>query len=236
MITLYNFGRAFGLLDPSPFVSKAELLLLIADLPYELNSKGWGKAPKGKLPYINDDGQIVTDSTFIRFHIESKYGIDFDQQLSGERRAVLWAAERMCEEHLYFGAMYFRWLDDHNFDVGMAQFFKRAPAVVRPAIVYMARRRVKNILRTQGMGRHSVADIGRLCAADIGVLASLLGDRPYFGGDTPCGADATFGAFLMGALCPLFTSPLRDEAESHANLVAYVNRLKSRYCPDLDNV
>ena len=34
MITLYTFGPAFGLPDPSPFVTKAEMLLKLAGLPY----------------------------------------------------------------------------------------------------------------------------------------------------------------------------------------------------------
>src|SRR5205823_1488916 len=78
MITLYTFGPAFGLPDPSPFVTKAEILLKMAALPYRTDSTGFRKAPKGKLPYIDDDGERVADSTFIRLHIEKKYGFDFD--------------------------------------------------------------------------------------------------------------------------------------------------------------
>jgi len=33
MITLYSFGPAFGLPDPSPFVTKAATLLKMAGLP-----------------------------------------------------------------------------------------------------------------------------------------------------------------------------------------------------------
>ena len=74
MITLYTFGPAFGLPDPSPFVTKAEVLLKMAGLSYRTDTNGLSKAPKGKLPYIDDDGGRVADSTFIRWHIEKKYG------------------------------------------------------------------------------------------------------------------------------------------------------------------
>jgi hypothetical protein len=40
MITLYNFGPAFGLPDPSPFVMKVETLLKMARLPYRTDSTG----------------------------------------------------------------------------------------------------------------------------------------------------------------------------------------------------
>ncbi len=61
MITLYTFGPYFGLPDGSPFVIKAMLLLKFAGLEYREDRGGYPKAPKGKLPYINDDGLIVAD-------------------------------------------------------------------------------------------------------------------------------------------------------------------------------
>ncbi len=67
MITLRSFGPAFGLPDPSPFVTKAEVLLKMAGLPYTVDTGGFKKAPKGKLPYIDDDGETIADSTFIRW-------------------------------------------------------------------------------------------------------------------------------------------------------------------------
>jgi len=52
MVTLYSFGPGFGLPDPSPFVTKAEVLLKMAELPYRSDTTGFKKAPKRKLPYI----------------------------------------------------------------------------------------------------------------------------------------------------------------------------------------
>src|SRR5438445_637107 len=69
VITLYNFGPGFGLPDPSPFVMKVETLLKMAKLPYRTDTTGFAKAPKGKIPYIEDDGVVVPDSTFIRWHL-----------------------------------------------------------------------------------------------------------------------------------------------------------------------
>jgi glutathione S-transferase len=90
------------------------LLLKFAGLAYSEDRGGFRKAPKGKLPYINDDGLIVADSTFIRFQIEKKYGFDFDSGLTQDQRAGAWAAEKMCEEHLYWALVATRWLEDAN--------------------------------------------------------------------------------------------------------------------------
>jgi len=94
MITLYTFGPAFGLPDPSPFVTKGEVLLKMASLPYQTDPTGFRRAPKGKLPYIDDDGERIADSTFIRWHLEKKYGVDFERGLSVEQRAIGWAFKR----------------------------------------------------------------------------------------------------------------------------------------------
>jgi glutathione S-transferase len=171
MITLYTFGPYFGLPD-----GKAMLLLKFAGLEYSEDRGGYGKAPKGKLPYINDDGLIVADSTFIRFHIEKKYGFDFDAGLTPEQRAVAWAAEKMCEEHLYFALVATRWLDDANFAKGPAQFFKTVPMPLRPIVQSLVARKVTKTLKLQGFGRHTRAERDALAIADINALASLLGD------------------------------------------------------------
>ena len=126
-ITLYCFRPAADLPDASPFVTKAMLLLKMAGLDYVEDRNGFSKAPKGKQPYINDDGDIVANSTFIRFHIEQKYGKDFDAHLSDKQKAVGWCVEKMCEEHLYWIIVRMRWMDDANFERGAARFSRACP-------------------------------------------------------------------------------------------------------------
>lgn len=232
MITLYKFGPGFGLPDPSPFVTKAETLLKMADLPYRADTAGFAKAPKGKLPYIDDDGEIVADSTFIRWHIEKKYGIDFDRGLEPEQRAIAWAFGKMAEDHLYWAVVDGTWNDDANFAKGPAMFFQKIPAPVRPLVVRMIRRRVLKNLHAHGMGRHSRSEIAALGTRAIDAIADFLGSKPFFMGAEPTGADATMFAFTAGVLCPLFEMPLRTAAERHHNLKSYAARMTARFYPD----
>ena len=156
MITLNGFGPAFGLPDPSPFVTKVEVLLKMAGLEFRTAANGLRRAPKRKLPYIDDGGTIIADSTFIRWHIEKKYGFDFHRDLPSEERAVAWAFEKMAEEHLYWAIVHSRWMDNGNFDKGPRQFFKSVPAPLRPLVIAIIRRKVRSALYAQGFGRHSV--------------------------------------------------------------------------------
>ncbi len=229
MIILYTFGPYFGLPDASPFVMKAMLLLKLAGLPYREDRGGYGKAPKGKLPYIDDAGEIIADTTFIRFHIEKKYGFDFDAGLSSEQKAIAWAVEKMCEEHLYCVGVDVRWRDDANFAKGPAHFFDAVPMPLRPLVRSLIRRKVVKGLVAQGFGRHSKAEIAELGIRDIDALAAILGDKPYLMGDKPCGADATVFSFLAGILTPVFETEVRAAAERHVNLIAYVKRMSEHY-------
>jgi glutathione S-transferase len=236
MITLYTFGPAFGLPDPSPFVTKAEVLLKMAGLSYRTDRGGFRKAPKGKLPYLDDDGELIADSTFIRWHIERKYGIDFDRGLSAEQRAVAWAFEKMAEDQLYWTVVDARWNNDENFARGPAEFFRRLPAPVRPLMIALIRRKVRSNLHAHGIGRHSRNEIVTLGTRSIEAIADHLGSKPYFLGPEPTGVDATMFAFAAGMLCPHFETPLRNAAERHENLKRYVGRMTARYYPDLNEM
>jgi glutathione S-transferase len=236
MITLYTFGPAFGLPDPSPFVTKVEVLLKMAGLAYGTNTTGFRRAPKGKLPYIDDDGERIADSTFIRWYLENKYHCDFDKGLSAEERAIAWAFEKMVEDNLYWAFVHARWIDEVNFAKGPKNFFREIPAPVRPLMVTVVRRQLKRTLHGQGMGRHTGAEIVALGTRSIAAIADFLGPKPFFMGSEPSGIDATLFAFLAGALCPLFNTPLRTAAERYANLRRYVGRMAARYYPEFGEI
>lgn len=231
MITLCAFGPGFGLPDPSPFVTKVHILLKLAGLPYETNLKGFRKAPKGKLPYIDDEGAVVADSTFIRFHIEKKYGYDFDRGLIAFEKGAAWSIERMCEDHLYWLMIDARWLDDANFEAGPSSFFKSIPAPMRPLVAAYVRRTLRRTLYLHGLGRHDAASRIELARRDLVAISDLIGDKPFLFGGEPRGADATVGAFVMHALTKTFVTPLRDAAASRPNLVAYAERVSDRFFP-----
>lgn len=233
MITLYTFGPAFGLPDPSPFVTKAHMLLKLAGLPYRTDQAGFRKAPKGKLPYIEDEGLVVADSTFIRWHIEKKYGIDFDSALSPEQRGICWAVEKLLEDNLYWASLHWRWLDDKNFTRGPAIFFRKIPWPARPLIEKAVRRKIRQSLHAHGMGRHTAEEQLLLTSKTLEALSSILGDKPYLTGAAPCAADATLFAFMAGILCPHFESPLRTAAEAYPNLVRYVERVREIHFNDM---
>jgi glutathione S-transferase len=236
MITLYGFGPAWGLTDPSPFVAKTETLLKMAGLPYRTARGSFAKAPKGKIPYIEDEGALIGDSTLIRWHLERKYGVDFDAGLGERERAVAWSFEKMVEDQLYWAFVRDRWLDRDNFDRGPRLFFASVPAPLRPLVIAVVRRKLRSALRAHGMGRHSNAEIVALGSRSIDAIATFLADKPFFMGERASSIDATLFGFVSGALVPRFDSKLREAAERHDNLRRYLGRLVATFYPELDEV
>jgi glutathione S-transferase len=231
MITLYTFGPFFGLPDGSPFVMKGMLLLRMAGLDFTAKPAAPFKAPKGKLPFIDDDGVVVADTTFIRSHIERKYGFDYDSGLTPEQKAIGWALEKLFEDHFYWLILAERWMDDANFAKGPARFFDPLPAPLRPVVRAMIRGKMRQALRAQGLYRHSPDERRELALRDLEAAAALLGDKPFLFGDKPHGADATLGAFMLAALCPHFTGVTRGIIENFPNIAAYAARIEAAYYP-----
>ncbi|MGJ0506219.1 MAG: glutathione S-transferase C-terminal domain-containing protein [Methylocystis sp.] len=232
MLKIYGFGPAPGLPDLSPYVLKAMTLLKMAGVDYVVDTTGFRRAPKGKLPYIEDDGVIVADSTFIRFHLEKTRGVDFDAGLSPVERAQSWAIEKLCEDHLSSIVALHRWRDEENFRTGIGAFFdKMLPAPLRAPAKWIARRGILKRLWRQGIGRFNDAELGVLGQRDVDALATLLGDKPFLMGANPCAADAAVFAALTLLMDPATVSATRDAALSRPNLVAYRDRMMGRYFP-----
>jgi len=231
MITLYGFGPLFGLPDPSPFVLKTEIQLNLAEIPFGKARCRPADAPKGKIPYIEDEGEKIADSTFIREHIERKYGVDLDRGLTRDMRARAWAIERMLEDHLYWAILHLRWADDRNFAKGPARFFDMLPREIRETTRDAARRRALDALQGHGLGRHAKPEIEELGRRSVAALSALLGNKPYLMGPEPCGVDATAFGMIAALLTPWFESDLRRYAETHRNLVSFRDRMLAEHYP-----
>jgi len=178
LITLYGFGPGFGLPEISPFVSKTEVQLKMAGLSYRKERAKPTASPKGQLPFIDDAGESIADSTFIRAHIEGKYGFDFDAPLSLQARAQAWAFERMIEHHLYWALVGARWVDSENFAKGPAHFFDGAPEHLREKLREDAQFRVAENYLLSGLGRHAPDDDVDLAIGQDGIIAGGPGHRP----------------------------------------------------------
>jgi glutathione S-transferase len=111
--------------------------------------------------------------------------------------------------------------------------FESVPAIVRPFVVSAVRGRMKKLLWMQGVLRHSDEDIIESALRDWRAVLKVLGDEPFFFGDDPSGLDAiVFGALATSMLTPI-ESPIRDFLRSQPAFVAYADRMRARFFPEL---
>jgi glutathione S-transferase len=231
MITLYHFGPNFGLPDPSPFCLKVDLYLRATGVEFQTLSgfQHMRRAPKGKLPFIDDDGTVVPDSAFIIAYLKRKYGDPLDGGLGTEQKAVAHAFTKMLDENFYWCVVYSRWIDPEGWPHSRQAFFGRMPFPLRAIIPVIAQRNVRRSLHRQGLGRHAPQEILEIARRDLNALSDYLGGREFFLGEHLTTLDVVAYAFLAEILVPEFDTDLRRLASGYANLVRFVERIRTNY-------
>jgi glutathione S-transferase len=234
MIKLYKFGPVGDVCDASPFCVKVEAYLRLRGLPYETFSGAHylRKAPKGKLPYIEDNGKVIADSGFILQYLKETYGDTLDAGLSDSDKAIAHAFTKMIDENLYWTIAHARWKLDHNAEVLNQTFFGGIPFPLNKIIASIMRKRVINRLYQHGMGRHSDEEIVEIGNRDLKALSDFLTDKPYFFGDKPTTLDAVvYGILAQMIRMTIFTAPVFDKAKSYKNLAEFTGRFHENYFP-----
>ncbi len=234
MLTLYGFTAAFELYDLSPFVTKVATWLRMNGIAYEGKTGDPRASPKGKLPYIDHDGRVLSDSSFILAYCKKAFGVDPDAGMTERERATATMLQSLFEEHLYFAVLYLRWKDPRGWKV-MRPVLERfvagvgVPGPLRGAVAGFIRRGSIKRLAGQGMGKHTPEEVEQIACGLLDAAAGALGESAYLLGDAPRSIDATAWAFLQG----LRKFPVENRARAHllANdrLVAYCERIEKRY-------
>ncbi len=234
MLTLVTFPAFFGEPSASPFCVKVMCLLKMAGVDWQPEWQGDPrKGPKQKLPVLLDGDKTIADSHFIRLHLEESLGIDFDEGLNEEQRAISLSLTRMAEEHLYWGIVHDRWMKDDNWSVVGSFFFSQVPAFMRGFISNSARKQVRSDLNGHGLGRHSHEEVARLVREDLEALDAFLGDKAFLMGDAPKSVDASVAPLIAGILgSPHETATVRN-LKSMPKLMAYVERAREALYPEV---
>lgn len=226
MIELHQFARVRGA-NPSPFCAKVETYCLLAEVPVKPRSVMPFKAPRGKLPFIVDNGQTIPDSDRIIEHLKKTYGDPLDGELTEGQRARGHLLKQTLEQSLYFVAIHARWVDDKNWPSIRDMFFGGMPPVLRQIVPVLARRGVVKSLHGQGYGRNPESEIYQTGAADLEAVAWQLQQQPFAVADQPTSIDATAYAFLDAIVNSPVKTALQESAVKHPSISAYLERMKN---------
>ena len=229
MVILNRFGPAWGSFGcVSQFVLKIETYLRMANIEFQTKSRGpeFGEtAPKGKLPYIDHDGNKIADSSFIIEYLKRNFGDTLDSHLTPTDVAIGHAVQRMVEDHIWWLMAQERWWAPEN------------PYWETPGLLQGADQATYDEFQTEnqrkcmehGVGAFAPDELRARGRADMDAIAALLGDQTYLFGLQPSSFDTTVYAFLWQILNAPYASALKDSASSHSNLVAYTIRIEQQF-------
>jgi glutathione S-transferase len=232
-IKLFQFPRMFAIPNLSPFCCKLETWLRIAHIPYEIVDTSDPRiAPKGKLPFIEDAGRRIGDTSIIVDYLAKTRGVDLDRHLDASQRGIALLVQRTLEEHYAFVILYTHFIRADGWRHSRANF-DSVPAFARALVASMARGRMRKILWMQGVLRNSDVEIIESAVRDWRAVLTVMGDGPFFFGNEPTGIDAiVFAALATTVLTPIESS-IADFLRSQPACIAYAERMRARFFPEL---
>lgn len=234
VIILETYQGAFGEPSASPFCIKAMCLLEMSNLDWKPKYiANPSKAPKKKLPVLQDGATTIADSEFIRIYLEKKYGIDFDEGLTFEQKAMSRVIIRALDEHLYYLVVSARWTNDESWQYLKQEFFGDMPFPLKQLVPNIVRKGVFKTLNAQGIGRHNTEEQLIKAKQDVDAIAEILGDKNYLFGDKPSAADASAIPMLRALLSLSPKQPITTHIENNSTLLAYLEHGKRQLYPNL---
>ncbi|MET0287583.1 MAG: glutathione S-transferase family protein [Polyangiales bacterium] len=195
----------------SPFVIKAVRALRFAKLPFKHEHLPIlqlpFKAPRGQLPVLHIDGEVVSDSTAILERIDSTLapGV-FTSKLDARGCAEAWLWEEFADATLYPFALASRWEEDATWRRLKPAMFGGVPAPLRGGLAAFIRRGIRGRLVASDFTRAGLPDcqarfdrvldglevrapltgfwMGPLSVADVALFAQLHTMRAPFSPST----------------------------------------------------
>ena len=224
MITLFSYPELFGVADNNPFGLKVFAFLKLCDLDFRHEHIFDAKAaPRGQLPYILDDGEVVGDSGVIIAHLTRKYGLTIDNHLTEAQRITDLLVARMLDD-LYWVMSYSRWQDERFWPQFRDAIRQRHPAVTSEGLEAAKEYNSKRY-HYQGIGRYTPDAAYARGLADLRVLGRLVPEQAFVFGEHPSSIDAGVYGFLANIFFYPIETPLREYVCSCPNLVRHCHAM-----------
>jgi glutathione S-transferase len=220
MITLYSYPQLCGVADNNGYGLKVFAFLKLTGVPFaHQHIFDASAAPRGQLPYIVDDGEVIGDSDTIITHLIGKYRLAIDAELTAPQRDTDLLIRRMLDD-LYWVVSYSRWKDEQFWPAFRDVLRREHPSLAEEGL---RKAREFNFQRYhyQGIGRFAPPAAYARGLADLQVLANLVPENGYVHGSTPTSIDAGIYGFLANILFYPMDTPLKQFVVAHANLVPH---------------
>jgi len=224
MLRLFSYPELFGVADNNPYGLKAYAFLKLNHIPFRHEHiLDASRAPRGQLPYIDDDGEIIGDSDAIIAHLISRHSLTIDSALTPSQLDTHLLIRRTLDD-LYWVMSYSRWKDDRFWPQFRDALLRTHPDIAEASL---QQAREYNFLRYQyqGIGRYDPEAAFARGLADLHTLAHLLPPQGFMFGDAPTSIDTALYGFVANIYFYDIATPLKHYVVSQPHLVAHCRTL-----------
>jgi glutathione S-transferase len=151
--------------------------------------------------------------------------LDIDADLKQAEHDLAHLVDRMLDD-LYWVMSYARWRDPRFWPLFRDEILKSCPEAA-PADLEAARQYNFERYRHQGIGRFEPEEVYARGVADLGVLARLINDNPFFFGEKPHGVDAAIFGFLANIYFYEIETPLKRFVAAAPGLARHCERIRA---------
>ena len=212
----------------SPFVLKVDRALKLAKLPFSHERVDFPRIaklnPKGQLPVLLVDAEVVSDSTTILQRIEQLAPGSLNAGLDGSRLAEAWLWEELADTALYPQVLATRWADARGWPVARQAFFAGFPPVARDLIAGFVRRKTLSGLVARDFTRGGLAECETRLFRVLDQLEQRAPKTGFWLGEAPSVADLSLFAQLHSLRLPETAFRASDIA-TRKNLSAWLDRV-----------
>jgi glutathione S-transferase len=224
MITLYSYPELFGLADNNPYGLKIFAFLKLCELPFRhAHIIDTAQAPRGQLPYLTDDDEVIGDSDTIIAHLIRRHHLTIDAALTEGQRDTHLLIRRTLDD-LYWVMSYSRWKDDRFWPLFRDAMLQTHPDLTE-AMLLQARAYNFDRYKFQGIGRFEPEAAYARGLADLQALAHLLPAQGFMFGALPGSIDAGLYGFIANIVFYEIPTPLKAFVMAQANLVAHCHAI-----------
>ncbi|CAP24048.1 Protein CBG02473 [Caenorhabditis briggsae] len=233
VVYLYQFPRpANRLPNLSPYCLKIETFLRANRIKHEVVGT-WltlRQSPRGLLPFIELNGQQISDSQVIVWKLQKHF--DLDDKLEGTDRGTARAVERMVDLSTNYALLVDKTVN--NAHLLLARQVSNLPLpgfitnYLAKSFSNIARRRVNGVL-----GKLDIAEQKELLRRDIRAIDDILGDKKFLFGDRITSVDCS----VFGQIGAVFYLPYRQQIsdlleDDFPRVRAYCDRIRQHYYPE----
>lgn len=241
-LKLYSYPSTPHCYQISPFALKLESWLRINSIPYDVLGT-MENGPKGKMPYVEFvDGEKLGDSNVVIPRLKDKYGVDCDQHLTKEQRAVAQAVTRMLEEHTMQIIFWWRYVQNCEEFARVVQLRERVLCspfkgiLSGPFTKYFCAVMPKQFgakFAKRGLAAHSQEELERFSNDDMRAVSDIMGEGPFLFGNQPTTVDCLLFAMMANFLYLPMHFPQTDFVKKECpNLLVFMDRFRDDVWPD----